>query len=908
MSQTNPFPYYVGIQSLEEIANKETRCVVMNILGGESKGVTPTSHEFSGGNIVAGVQYGRSGEKMETKAGDIPVYGSIKEIVDAGIEFDTGVIYLPPAAVAAAADELITQNPNLKKIVVLTEKVCVKDQQFIRAIAQKNQIDVFGGNCLGIGNSWEQVRVGGALGGSAPGESLVKGSVAVYSNSGNFSTTIPEYLKTGGWGTSTVLSSGKDLYIQFAFAEFLYAAENDPRTKSVLAYIEPGGYYEKQALDWIEDGTFKFTKPIVVCVTGRWKANLTRAVGHAGAIAGGGDDAIAKEKWFDNYFGVGMFDPKNPKVSKKGVRIESIQDAPTAVSAVMKEIGVEPDYAPFGDLSLKPWFVNDQEVDYPEKLKMEAVEAMAPYNDTIKRLGNLVGAQLTRESMRNKSGASMMNPKTQITEVHGVSVLDLVKERFGGTNLFALTKMMPTEEEMPLVNAIMNYFTAIGAEFMDAAAATRERNALPNAYLGAAVIMNGDRQVFQDYREITDQMIEAFYTKVWRDKSVNDAAIDEVLQQKGILPEGEATAEEAAAYDFFVDLLGKTGQESVFTKYAVKYAEQNKCNKMNVLMAAMILSLAWKSLTGRQIPKETALDIPNYLHLNGVIVACSAPDYKNNDFWKKLTSQSDLSLLNLDFSETCFRILFNREPEEKELFALNAMLNLTISNGPGTVSAKGAKGSVSGGNPIASSYVGWMVHTGRDHGGNGFEAIKYVNDYMNEFGFDPYGTSTEEEMNKKLEEIAVKAAGDYAALKKKAKEEGNLKYFKVPCVNHPVFKGKPVNYDPRETHIRELFQERNEVNPFQEFYHHLVQQLYNAGATKNVFCVNIDAVIATISLDLIWKDIKSGKMPEKDMQDIAFTLFQFARMVGCSAEIADHRSRGNPIDCRTPASQCVWVG
>jgi citrate synthase len=327
---------------------------------------------------------------------------------------------------------------------------------------------------------------------------------------------------------------------------------------------------------------------------------------------------------------------------------------------------------------------------------------------------------------------------------------------------------------------------------------------------------------------------------------------------------------------------------------------------MNVLMAAMILSLTWKALTGRQIPKETALDIPNYLHLNGVIVACSAPDYQNNAFWKKLTSQEDTSLLDMNFSDICFRILFNREPAEKELFALNAMLNLTISNGPGTVSAKGSKGSVSGGNPIASCYAGWMVHTGRDHGGNGFEAIKYVNDYMGDF--DPYGAASADELNAKLEEIAKAAAADYASLKKKAKEEGDLKYFKVPCVNHPVFKGKPVNYDPRETHIRDLFKERDEVNPFQEFYHHLVQQLFNAGATRNVFCVNIDAVIATISLDLIWKDIKSGKMPEKDMQDIAFTLFQFARMVGCSAEIADHKSRGNPIDCRTPASQCIWVG
>jgi len=756
MSQTNPFPYYVGINSLEEIANKKTRCVVMNILGGESKGVTPTSHEFSGGNIVAGVQYGRSGDKLETKIGDIPVFGSIKEIVDAGIKFDTGVIYLPPTAVAAAADELVTHNPNLNKIVILTEKVAVKDSQFIRALCQKNKIDVFGGNCLGIGNSWEQVRVGGALGGKAPGESLVKGSVAVYSNSGNFSTTIPEYLKTAGWGTSTVLSSGKDLYIQFAVAEFLYAAENDPRTKAIFMYIEPGGYYEKQALDWIKEGLFKFTKPIVVCVTGRWKANLSRAVGHAGAIAGGGDDALAKEKWFDEYFGIGVFNPAKPKVSKKGVRIESIQDAPTAMTVVMKEMGVNPDFPPTGDLSLKPWFVNDQGAGYPEKLQLKAVQAMAPYNEAIAKLGNQVGAQLSRENMRNKSGASMMNPKSQITEVHGISVLDLVKERFGATNVFALTKELPSAKQMPMVNAIMNYYTAIGAENMEVAVKTRANNALPNAYLGAAVLMNGDKKLFQDYREMTDAMTKLFYTQIWGDSSVNAAAITKALEQKGIMPEGKASDQDAKIYDFFVDLLAKNKLQSVFTEYAIKYAAANKVNKLDLLMAAMLLSLSWKSLTGRQIPQETAADLGNYLFLNGVIVGCSAPDYKNNAFWKALTSLKDLSLLNLDFSDTCFRILFNREPAEKELFALNAMLNLTISNGPGTVSAKGAKESVSGGNPIASCYVGWMVNTGRDHGGNGFEAIKYVNDNMADF--DPYKAGPIEEAVKAMEPIALKAA------------------------------------------------------------------------------------------------------------------------------------------------------
>jgi len=54
-------------------------------------------------------------------------------------------------------------------------------------------------------------------------------------------------------------------------------------------YIEPGGYYEQN---------LAFKKPVIACVVGRWKAKLTRAVGHAGAMGGSGDSAEAKEKWF----------------------------------------------------------------------------------------------------------------------------------------------------------------------------------------------------------------------------------------------------------------------------------------------------------------------------------------------------------------------------------------------------------------------------------------------------------------------------------------------------------------------------------------------------------------------------------------------------------------------------------
>jgi citrate synthase len=320
----------------------------------------------------------------------------------------------------------------------------------------------------------------------------------------------------------------------------------------------------------------------------------------------------------------------------------------------------------------------------------------------------------------------------------------------------------------------------------------------------------------------------------------------------------------------------------------------------------MVLSVSWKPLVDRQIPRETALEIGTYLACNGIIVGCCAPQYEINDFYKKMSELSDLSILNTDFATTIFTLLFNREPATREQFAINGLLNLLNSNGPGTISAKGAKESVSGGNFIATCYSGWMNNTGRDHGGNGFEAIKFLKDSFGDF--DPYKETDIAAKDEKLRELAKAAAEKYLVTKTTAKRDGILNYFKVPCVNHPVFKGKPVNYDPREVFMDKLFKERDEINFFQEFYHYLVGAMFDVGATKNVFCVNIDGVIATISLDLLWDDVNSGKIDSKAMQDIAFIMFLLGRMVGCSAEIADHKSRGQAMDCRTPASQVEWVG
>ena len=52
------FKYYVGISSLAQIATREDRVCVLNILGGESSDVTPVGHVYSGGNVVFGTSPG----------------------------------------------------------------------------------------------------------------------------------------------------------------------------------------------------------------------------------------------------------------------------------------------------------------------------------------------------------------------------------------------------------------------------------------------------------------------------------------------------------------------------------------------------------------------------------------------------------------------------------------------------------------------------------------------------------------------------------------------------------------------------------------------------------------------------------------------------------------------------------
>src|SRR5580698_616605 len=122
----NPvFENTFAIKSLADLATKNDRVCVLNILGKESKGVTPISHAYSGGNVVFGTSPGKRGETLGTPIGGIPVYNNVREGLADGHTFNVGVVYLPPAAVRDGVFELIRVNKDLEKIIIITEKVSV---------------------------------------------------------------------------------------------------------------------------------------------------------------------------------------------------------------------------------------------------------------------------------------------------------------------------------------------------------------------------------------------------------------------------------------------------------------------------------------------------------------------------------------------------------------------------------------------------------------------------------------------------------------------------------------------------------------------------------------------------------------------------------------------------------------
>src|SRR5258706_13744090 len=96
-------------------------------------------------------------------------------------------------------------------------------------------------------------------------------------------------------------------------------------------------------------------------------------------------------------------------------------------------------------------------------------------------------------------------------------------------------------------------------------------------------------------------------------------------------------------------------------------------------------------------------------------------------------------------TELAFAALLGVEPREGDLFAFQTLVGLLLSNGPGTISAQGAKGAVSADGPespqrvqLNKAMIGFLTHSGYAHGGNGFEGIAFLIEQFRDSGLaDP---------------------------------------------------------------------------------------------------------------------------------------------------------------------------
>lgn len=891
-----PFKYFVGIGSLAEIATREDRVAVLNILGGESSEVTPVGHAYSGGNVVFGTSPGRRGQVLATPAGDIPVYNNVREALDDGHRFNCGVVYLPPSAADDGVVELIRVNPDLQKIFIPTEKMSVHDAREIRALAQARGVDIFGGNSLGVADAWHQVRIGGALGGDVPGDTLKKGSIAILSNSGGFTTTIAQYLRMAGWGTTTLVSSGKDVYIHYAAPEFAFALGNDARSRAAVLYCEPGGYYELDA---------EFTKPVVACVVGRWKSRLTRAVGHAGAMAGGGDDALAKERWFMQKFGVdALFTPERPVCSARGAVVTNIAHIPAALTAVMAANGVAPDFAPEGSMALKPWFGSNAGLALPPELDLPMVPAFEPYRQQIAALDRQIGASYAREPLKDASGATQMDARTQVTRVHGVSVLEASQHPLEANVSLALLKEPGGANDARLVNVALAAFVNLhGTAELAAAEAARAAGNAPNAVLAAAVSLVGPR-VLERARRITARMIDAFAAGRLRDAL--DEGFDTGAVALGDVGDWFDAAPDPRAQAMLRGLEAR-GARSVFLRHLRGLGGHPSAD---AVLAAIAATLAWGPLMRKRVSRLSVECLPGWLRLMGTMLGASVAAARHEpDRFCGVTQQELMGRSSV--TELACRALLGHAPQPRDLAAMQTLICLLLSNGPGTITAQGAKGAVSSDGPeqpervqLNKAMLGFLSHCGYAHGGNGFEGVAFL---LEQFGGVDLADPGNPGHGIDLQALAAAYVQRYAAYKAEKKGLGDGGLQKIPCVNHPVFKDKPVNLDPREDFIRKGMAARGEYNVFLEYYHALVEQLHAAGVSRTVYCVNIDAVIATLLLGAAWPDYRAGRIDAAALETAAFTVFLYARMLGCAAEADDHMNRGRNMDTRSAASACRHV-
>ncbi|HEX8864319.1 MAG TPA: succinate--CoA ligase subunit alpha [Lentzea sp.] len=286
--------------------NENSKVIVQGMTGAE--GTKHTKRMLaSGTNIVGGVNPRKAGEKVDFDGTVLPVFGTVKEAMEA-TGANVTVIFVPPAFSKAAVIEAIDAEIGLA--VVITEGIPVHDTAYFwaHAVATGNKTRIIGPNCPGI------ISPGKSNAGIIPANIAGSGKIGLVSKSGTLTYQMMHELKD--FGFSTAIGIGGDPIIGTTHIDALEAFQADDETVAIVMIGEIGGDAEERAAAYIKENV---TKPVVGYVAG-FTAPEGKTMGHAGAIVSGS---------------AGTAQAKKEALEAAGVKVGK---TPSETAALMREI------------------------------------------------------------------------------------------------------------------------------------------------------------------------------------------------------------------------------------------------------------------------------------------------------------------------------------------------------------------------------------------------------------------------------------------------------------------------------------------------------------------------------------------------------------------------------------------
>ena len=266
------------------LVGADDRIMVQGITGREASEMVGEALAY-GSCVVAGVTPGKEGQQVH----GVPVYDTVKAAVT-GHEPTISVISVPAPAVLDAALEAVAHG--IKLCLIMTERVPRRDTSCIIAAAREAGCRIIGPNTLGMIRP--EIAKLGTIGGRVDSvrKSYRPGPVAILSRSGGMTTEIASFLSAHGIGQSIAIGVGGDPIVGSNFVELIDLLEEDPATKAVVLFCEPGGTAEEQLANRLKEKPSRLR--INAFLSGRFVDEMEGVrFGHAGVIVERGRGSVS---------------------------------------------------------------------------------------------------------------------------------------------------------------------------------------------------------------------------------------------------------------------------------------------------------------------------------------------------------------------------------------------------------------------------------------------------------------------------------------------------------------------------------------------------------------------------------------------------------------------------------------